>query len=403
MKKNKSKKWVKPRHRFFTELLRAVLRPTMKNKYKAQIVPFAEQNGRQYLVLFNHQTGFDQFFVGSAFKGTLYYLTNDDILTKGLASSIIRWAISPIPIKKQANDVHAVMNCIKVAKEGASVAIAPEGNRTYSGKPCYINPAIVKMVRAIKLPIAFFRIEGGYGAQPRWSGRVRNGKVKCYVSRVVEQEEYKSLSDEQLLKLIKDELYVDEGCIDMDFHHKKRAEYIERAYYVCPKCGLTTFTSKGNHFVCNQCGLRAEYAPSKQLLWEDSSIDLPFTTQWYDYQEQFVRSMDYTQYVDKPMYTDEAKLSTVTPYIRKKVVDKHARIQLFGDRIVIEGKRPMVLTFDDISTATCLGKNKLNIYHGKDVWQLKGNERFNALKYVNMCYHYKNVQKGDANGEFLGL
>lgn len=401
MKKNK--KWMKPRHKFFTELLRLVLRPTIKHKYKAEIVPFAQQGNGQYLVLFNHQTGFDQFFVGSAFRGPMYYLTNDDMFTKGFVSKVITWAVKPIPIKKQANDVHAVMNCIKIAKEGGSIAIAPEGNRTYSGKPCNINPAIVKLVRAIKLPIAFFRIEGGYGAQPRWSGRIRKGKMKCYVSRVMDLNEYKDMTDQQLLEVIKQELYVDEGCVDIDFVHNKRAEYIERAYYVCPKCGLTTFTSNGNSFVCNQCGLSAEYAQSKQLLWSDSNIYLPFTTQWYDYQEEFVRGMDYTQYLHKPMYTDRAKLSAVVPYKTKKAVDKQAQIELYGDRIEIKGKLSMVLTFDEISTATCLGKNKLNIYHGGDVWQLKGGKQFNALKYVHMCYHYKNVKKGEQYGQFLGL
>ncbi len=399
----KSKKWIKPRHKFISNVARVVLKPVMKNKYKAQIVPFAEEGDGQFLVLFNHTTAFDQFFVGAAFKQPLYYVTNDDLFTKGFVSTLLTWAVKPIPIKKQASDVHAVMNCIKVAKEGGSIAIAPEGNRNYSGKPCHINPAIVKLIRAIKLPIAFFRIEGGYGAQPRWSGRVRKGKMKCYVSKVVPLEQYKSLTDEQLLDLVKGELYLDEGVVDVNFVNNKRAEYIERAYYVCPRCGLTTFTSKDNHFVCNQCGLRAEYAQSKQLLWEDSAVDLPFTTQWYDYQEQFVRNMDYTCYLDKPMYTDVTKLSSVIPYKSKKVLDKRATIELYGDRIEIKGKHPMMLTFDDIATATCLGKNKLNIYHGNEVWQLKGEKRFNALKYVHMCYHYKNVKKGDAHGKFLGL
>ena len=38
-----------------------------------------------------------------------------------------------------------------------------------------------------------------------------------------------------------------------------------------------------------------------------------------------------------------------------------------------------------------------------DVYQIKGNKRFNALKYVNICYRCKNILKGDENGEFLGL
>ena len=50
-----------------------------------------------------------------------------------------------------------------------------------------------------------------------------------------------------------------------------------------------------------------------------------------------------------------------------------------------------------------LGKNKLNIYVGKRVFQLKSDKRFNALKYVNIFYRYQQIKKGDKNGEFLGL
>ena len=50
-----------------------------------------------------------------------------------------------------------------------------------------------------------------------------------------------------------------------------------------------------------------------------------------------------------------------------------------------------------------LGRNKLNIYHKDMVYQFRGSKRFNALKYVNLFYHYKNQERGDVNGEFLGL
>lgn len=63
----------------------------------------------------------------------------------------------------------------------------------------------------------------------------------------------------------------------------------------------------------------------------------------------------------------------------------------------------MILSFDEVSAVTVLGRNKLNIYHGKDLYQLKGGKRFNALKYVNIYYCRKDVRKGDMNGKFLGL
>jgi 1-acyl-sn-glycerol-3-phosphate acyltransferase len=106
------------------------------------------------------------------------------------------------------------MNCIRVAKEGGTICIAPEGNRTYSGKTEYINPAIVSLARKIRLPIALYRIEGGYGVQPRWSDVTRKGKMRSYVSEVIKPEEYSEMTDEELLERINKGLFVDEAKAD---------------------------------------------------------------------------------------------------------------------------------------------------------------------------------------------
>ena len=50
-----------------------------------------------------------------------------------------------------------------------------------------------------------------------------------------------------------------------------------------------------------------------------------------------------------------------------------------------------------------LGKNKVNIYYKDKVYQLKGSERFNGLKYVNVFNRYKNIREGNEDVKFLGL
>lgn len=161
-KNNKKKKWIKPRHRVVREILNLVLRPYSYLKYGVRAQKFKEQEKRPYLVLYNHQTAFDQFFVGMSFHGTVYYLATEDIFSNGFVSSLIRYLAAPIPIKKQTTDIKAILNCLKVAKEGGTIAIAPEGNRTYSGRTEYMSPSIVPLARKLGMPIALYRIEGGY-------------------------------------------------------------------------------------------------------------------------------------------------------------------------------------------------------------------------------------------------
>ena len=396
---------MKYRHRIVRNIAYAVMYPYTRLKYNIKVERFEEQGDRPYLILMNHQTVFDQFFVGMGFRGPVYYVASEDLFSNGWISTLLRWLVAPIPIKKQTSDVSAVKTCIRVAKEGGTIAIAPEGNRTYSGRTGYMNPAIASLAKMIKLPIALYRIEGGYGVHPRWSDVVRRGKMRAYVSRVIEPEEYAAMSKTELFSLIESGLAVDEGTADGVFESDHRAEYLERAMYVCPWCGLSEFESHGNEIECLRCHRKINYGADKRLTGVGFDFPFEFVAGWYDYQEDFVRALDLDKHLSEPMYRDSARLSEVILYKRKQPLREEASISLYGDRIVIDegDEDALTLPFSELEALSVLGRNKLNIYHGEKLYQLKGGKRFNALKYVNIYYRHKNISKGDENGKFLGL
>lgn len=403
-KKNKKKGWMRPRHRAVRNILSFVLTPYSRLKYGIKVERFSEQEKRPYLILLNHQTPFDQFFVGMAFKGPVYYLASEDIFSNGFVSSLIRYLVAPIPIKKQTTDVKAIMTCIRVAKEGGTIALAPEGNRTYSGRTEYMSPSIAPLAKKLGMPIALFRIEGGYGAQPRWSDVIRRGKMRGYVSRIIQPEEYASLSDDELFELIEKGLYVDEAVCDFEYRHKKLAEYLERAVYVCPFCGLSEFESGGDIVKCKKCEREIRYLPNKEL--EGVGFDFPyrFVADWYDAQADFINGLDLLEYTDDPIYREKADLYEVIPCKKKNLLCSDIEISLYGDRMEWRGfdEKPTYL-FSELAAVTVLGRNKLNIYCGDKIYQFKGGKRFNALKYVHIYHRYKNIMIGDENAKFLGL
>ena len=404
MKKNKTKKWLKFRHKVVRNVLFPFFAPYCRLKFGIKIEPFKEQKNQPYLILYNHQTSFDQFFVGLAFKRPIYYVATEDLFSNGFISKVIKYLVEPIPIKKQTTDVKAVMNCIRVVKEGGTIAIAPEGNRTYNGKTVYINPAIAPLARKLKIPIAIYRIEGGYGVQPRWSDVVRKGKMRSYVSRVITPEEIATLTEDELLKAIQDGLYVNEAVADAEFHHKKSAEYLERAAYVCPFCDLSEFESHGDVIECKKCGKKFRYLPTKQIEGIGFKSPFEFFDDWYQYQEDFVNHLDLSKYTDKPIYCDTAALFEVIPYDKKVKIAKQVNLSLYGDRIeALINVENTVFTFDETATVTVLGRNKLNIYHGGKIYQIKSGKRFNALKYVNIYHRYKNLKSEQKELTFLGL
>ena len=397
MKKNE--KWMKFRHKVILAVLRPPIKLYCRLVYGIRFEPFREQGNRPWLIIMNHQTAFDQFFVSITFKNPVYFIASEDLFSKGWISDVIRYLAEPIPIKKQTLDLQAVKNCIKVAREGGTIALAPEGNRTFHGRTLYMKPGIASLVKKLGLPLAIFRIDGGYGVHPRWSDVVRSGKMRCYVSRVIEPEEYASMTGEELFAIIQQELWADEARVTGEFHHRKNAEFLERAMYVCPFCGLSAFESKNDRVTCKKCGREIRHLPTKEL--QGVGFDFPhrFVGDWYDYQSDYINSTDLMALTEQPVYEETVQLSRVTPYKNKKLLKKRAKVCLYGDRITVDDR---VFHFDETSAVVVLGKNKLNIYAGRELLQLKGSKRFNALKYVHFFHRYQNI-KGGKNDEFLGL
>lgn len=400
-KQKKNKKWCKFRHKVVRTMLGWTLGVYTKLAYGLKVERFRQENRRQYLVLSNHQTGFDQFFVGLAFRQPIYYVASEDIFSMGFVSRLIQYLVAPIPIKKQVTDVRAVMNCMKVSKEGGSIAIFPEGNRTFSGITGAMNPAIVGLIKRLKLPVAFFKIEGGYGIQPRWSDVRRKGKMKAYVSCVMEPEEYQALDNTALFERIQRELYQNEANSDNLYEHEQSAEFVERVLYLCPTCGITHFRSQGDTVECTTCGKKARYLPNTELSGED--FPFRYVADWYEYQQRYVNNMNMFSYVTEPIIQDRCSVYQVELYKKKKCLAEDVQLMLYGDRLEFRGGFCLQVAFAKAQTITILGKNKLNIYYEDNVYQIQGDKRFNALKYLNLYHRYMNLATEGVHGEFLGL
>ncbi len=403
MEEKQQQRWCLPRHRRLRKLLWLPVWLLTHLRYPVKIEKAPD--GRQALILFNHQTALDQFLVALAFSQPVYFVASEDLFSIGPLAKAMEYAVAPIPIKKQATDIRAVKTCLRAAKEGGTLAIAPEGNRTYGGRPCFMNPAIGSLAKKLGLPVLLFRIEGGYGVHPRWSDGVRRGPMRAFISERIEPEELKTLKPAELCERIRKGLDVDETRIPGRYRGRNKAEFIERMLYVCPKCGPARFESRGDAVRCLSCGLEVRYEEDKTLACADPAFPYRFAADWYAGQEDFVNALDTRDWLDKPLFRDEAELSKVLLYQRKELLRKTAAMALYGDRIVIDEGTPseLRLPFEELGTVTVLGKNKLNLYHGETIYQLKGSKRFNALKYVQICARSKNIARGDRDDKFLGL
>ena len=83
MASNKKTNWMKPRHKTLRNILAPVIGLYTYLKFGIKPEKFQDQGDRQYLIIMNHQTSFDQFFVSLSFSGPIYYIATEDLFSKG--------------------------------------------------------------------------------------------------------------------------------------------------------------------------------------------------------------------------------------------------------------------------------------------------------------------------------
>lgn len=83
--------------------------------------------GRAVIVA-NHFSAVDPVFMFKFTKKGLYFLAKKEAFDKKLLAKIMREA-GCIPIDRENNDIRAMMNAIKVLKDGNKLIIFPEGTR----------------------------------------------------------------------------------------------------------------------------------------------------------------------------------------------------------------------------------------------------------------------------------
>lgn len=393
--------WTKRRHRVMFAILRPIMRVYTRWKYGYTAKKYPLEK-RPYLVLSNHQTGFDQFLIALSFKRPLYYIASDDIFSNRY-SKLIEYLVAPIPKSKSAKDLEPIRNCYRIAKEGGTICVFAEGNRTFSGRTETIEPSISKLIRMLKLPVVFYRFSGGYGIQPRWAKSVRKGRMTGEVTSVMPEEEWSKLSEEELYRTVCERLYHDECDVPETFRSKALAEYLERAYYYCPDCGgFGEWVSEGDLFTCKKCGRTVRYTGHNAFETVKKRPDTPefrTTKAWYDAQNAFAKSFDFKKYGENEIFGENDIRLVESIRCKRKVFLTEGRLSFFADRLEINGLK---FDFSEITGMTVLGKNKINFYREGRIYQIQPPPRFCAVRMVNLFYSTK-IQTGENDNEFMGL
>ena len=394
---------IKPRHKIIERLLVPIFWLYAKISCNYKVEKFVVPKG-PLLILSNHTCTMDPAFVAYAFKKPVYFVGMEDLLSKKFTGSLLKWAFNMIPKSKAQSDPRSVKMIIKTIKEGGRVVLFPSGNRTYDGDNCHIDPSIAKLCKVLNVPVVLVNLVGGYGTDPRWGVGTRRGKLTLVKRDIISKEELSSSSLDDIYNRIVTNLNVVEEN-GVKFKSRRRAEYLERLLFVCPDCNkLNTMTSNKTKFKCSSCGYEVEYQADLTFKLLNGNKYLRDVKEWFKYEKKFVSELDFTE--SKLIFEEEnVSLYKVYPSSKKEEFFKNAVFKCFSDKLEINSKdSTFTIPFDSASGVCAVGKHKANFTYGDQIYQIHGDKRCNAFKYVMMFYHYQNTKDNTVSpDEYLGI
>ena len=218
-----------------------------------------------YIVLSNHATDYDPLLVAASFRRPMFFVASEHIARWPIAGKLITWLLNPIYRSKGASGATTVMEILRHARKGHNVCMFAEGARTWDGVTGPILPATAKMVRSAGCGLVTYKITGGYFTSPRWGGAsIRRGYLHGSPVKIYTPEMLKAMTADEVYTAITADLHEDAYARQLadpkPYRSKKRAMFMERLLFICPKCGKRdTIRSAGDTVSCSACDLQFRY------------------------------------------------------------------------------------------------------------------------------------------------
>lgn len=215
------------------------------------------------IIISNHVTNMDPFFVGLAIKnGPPAYVASEHLMRLGPVSKLINALFEPIARPKAASGAKTVKLILRRLQDGDSVVLFAEGDCTWDGLSHGIFPSTGKLIKSSGANLVTFRIEGGYLSQPRWAKKLRPMRMHGTPVGFYTPEELDGMTPEEVTALVDRDIFEDAWARqreqNLEIRSDRRAEGLENALVMCPKCGgIGTLTSRDNTVFCRKCGMNA--------------------------------------------------------------------------------------------------------------------------------------------------
>lgn len=329
------------------------------------------------LIVANHNTDYDFLFVGTTFLRHTYFVGTDHIYRGNFSAKLLYFFLGPIARRKGTTDTAAAVMTLRTLREGKSVCIFAEGNRSFNGLTTPVHPTIGKLAKTSKANLVIYRLEGGYFASPRWSTKLRRGRIRCVLQHVYTPEELQNMTPSEVQAAVERHIHEDAYALQDKCHERytgrRRAEGIERVLCLCPVCGgIDTIRGAENAFFCSACGLSGSYSEYGYL--EGDKLPYRTITEWDSWQDGELKKL--VQGEKELLFADDAVV----------MVSDGEKPERYAGRMVLERERLTVgdktFSVKEIRELAMFRADSFLFSAEGKSWELRGNLHTNFRKYL---------------------
>jgi len=390
------KKEVKLRHYVLTRIIAPFVRFFVKRSYKLKMKHYkALKKKGPFVILGNHSINIDPIIMGLHFPFHVYFIATEQVFNLGFLSSLLKYIVNPIKKSKSVSDMETIRKTKRIVEQGGSIGIFPEGNTSYSGQTGIIQPATVKLIKLLKIPVIILNMKGLYLSYPRWSIYRKKGHSHSFIKKIITPEMYLNWSDEYLYEVLKSELHVnafeDQAESQVMYRGKKIAHGLEKLIFMDLKTNkpFVTYT-KDNQLLSKDSDFKLTYLPNGRVTDQDGNemtlieMEKRVKIAYFNY---------YKQVVGDKLFEEDVKLNESLS--NRKIKLGTYRLTLYKTHLLLENvHKSFILSYDEITNIVMQGKYQIIVYAKDTTYILKLDRYSSIYKYVLTFQYYQYIQLG---------
>ncbi len=133
-------------------------------------------------------------------------------------------------------------------KQGGNVAVFPEGQFSWDGKPGPFLPGLSQLVNYLKLPVVCVHVSNGDRIKPKWANFYRKTSIDITIHPTIKFER-----GDDIEKMISEKIFLNHSQL-YESSGKNLAKGLAKNIRFCPNCSSdNTLIDEGDDLSCSVC------------------------------------------------------------------------------------------------------------------------------------------------------